>query len=591
MSKSAINTLNWAVLIISALVLTFLYLKGCSNPTKFRGKKTSGVCQNGQVRESQCDAGYSGRQFEVCQGGKWGPSDSDTCTPGGGAECTETVFAPVQNVLKSNCVSCHPGYDQYQTAKAKAGAYITRINLADNDPKQMPPAAGLSDADVAKFTAWQADGFLEVCPGGPTGPSYFHQDRDYVEQNMVRDLEGIDDNDRRFIRYIITSNKFNQRPPGTDMNEHQAGVNKTINSISRNAFVTNGVPIDQAKTIFRIDLRDYDLNRRDWDLVELRDQLNFESFTARGEQLKFLAQTQKPWMHSDNFAFIVFEANTYYALLDLPDSVGQLFLDFGVDFDRDIANGDARFLGFDDSTISIQKARLIAGFDSTFGWMWISFDTDINLQNDDRNLFLKPLLDSASGNADYVFDAAEILFLLPNKMMGFYLANAAGVRQNAAPLTVVTDDRSDITVEIKVGISCHRCHSTGLVVKTDQILSHVNRTAAEFDINDVEQVRDLYGNDPQFAVDNNLFLSALGLTGAGVIDPITFGTDQLEGTWNSTEVAALLFLTESQFLAGLNGSAEGRAEIGQLLTGGSCTFGQLIDILPVLIRDLRIGRE
>ena len=57
-------------------------------------------------------------------------------------------------------------------------------------------------------------------------------------------------------------------------------------------------------------------------------------------------------------------------------------------------------------------------------------------------------------------EAEEHIFDLPNGYKGFFLGNAAGVRQDFAPAEVVGGDRSSPSndVLIHVGLSCLRCH-------------------------------------------------------------------------------------------------------------------------------------
>jgi hypothetical protein len=60
-------------------------------------------------------------------------------------------------------------------------------------------------------------------------------------------------------------------------------------------------------------------------------------------------------------------------------------------------------------------------------------------------------------------DASEQYGTLPNGLFAFWLQNAEGVRQNAAPDFIASDGRAPGTDRrVHIGVSCIRCHSPGI---------------------------------------------------------------------------------------------------------------------------------
>lgn len=63
----------------------------------------------------------------------------------------------IKPLLEKNCTSCHAEYSDYAKFRQVAAQ-----SILDIESGIMPPAAPLSDGDIAVFLAWQAGGYLEV---------------------------------------------------------------------------------------------------------------------------------------------------------------------------------------------------------------------------------------------------------------------------------------------------------------------------------------------------------------------------------------------------------------------------------------------
>lgn len=575
-----------AVLIFA---LSFVYIRGCVGASR---KKTGGECvDEGQTRQVDCSPGETGRIFQVCKSKTWVETFNDCKN-----SCTVTAFeSNVLPLLKNKCVSCHAGFGEYATAKVKIDDFIKRTSLPPGDAQRMPkaPNAPLSADEKAVFQEWKKDGLKDACPDSAenTNP---HLDFDYVETAILLDLNKLSTADQRDARYVLTTHKSDEKANQTVLKEFERGVNKAVNSMSFGRDVVLGESIDQYKTIFRYFLRDLKLDAKDWNYVENADEVNLESFTNSGVLIKQLSGTRKAWLHADSFVLAANRADVYFLIRKLPATRDELLKQLGADFDREQDDFTALFLGFADSPISLNKPRLIVRVDSNDGEFWETFDSDQNKFNDDRNVFKKPLLKSSSGKANYIFDASESIFSLPNGLHGYYLSNAAGQRQNAAPQTVVRDTASPFSSEIQAALSCYRCHHNGYIAAEDEVRAHVDLNAAQFDLNDVDQVDALY-REPKgsFEEDNKRYNESLSRMGISPDDndPISAVGDNIRRNFSAEAVAALLFLTKEGFIAGLERSAQGRQELGSLLSGGTVTAGTLFEVLPDLLKDLRIGQN
>lgn len=521
------------------------------------------------------------------------PLPSSTPPPGG-CEGTVTFNDNLAPILAGKCVSCHPGFDKYDTAKTKIDQYIRRISLGANDPQRMPksPNPELSGDEKKIFSDWRDQGFKKDCDDDGNTQIPF-SDLGYVELAIQKDLNSLSSGDQREARYLLTTHKANEGGTPEVMKQFRNAVNKGINSLSFSRAIVLAKPIDQYKTVWRFFLRDLRLNANDWRIVEDADVINFESFTNLGLLNKFLTNTRKPFMHVDTFNFTAFQAKQYYRLRKLPSTERQLFIDIGADVVGDIRDFDAIFLGFSDSPISLQKPRLISGFEIPDGVLWITFDSLLNQNDPNRNPFNRPLVIAPSGE-NLVFDGSESIFSLQNGLLaGFFLADGQGRRVDEAPVNLVSDNISPFSPVINI-LSCSQCHNAGFIKNNDEILNHVLQNAVSFDPDDVDAVRGLYrpaGN--RLEEDSAEHVAALAKMDVSPDDkdPVNQSSDNLRRNVRAKELAAFLLLKENELLAGIAGSAALRSSIGQLLTGGDVTFEVLKQEMPTILKDLRIGQD
>lgn len=560
----------------------------------------------GSIRRESCPAGETGSKVYTCTADGW-VGTSDDCR-GSDSACNKTVFnRDVKPIIQSKCIACHQTFLDYGSAKTVAAEMARRVNLNDGDRGRMPlyPKDPLPADQKRTFNQWLADGLIQdvsdpACNTNPPPPQN-NLDLSYVETTILNDLNRQTNATTRLNRrYLVLSHKADLGLNAKALNRFLQAINKGLNGLSTAVDLFTVAAIDANQTIFRFDLRDYGLNAVKWALVENKEPLNFESFTGQGLQIKALTGTRKAWLHAENFLFTSHggqDPNVYYDILGVPVSILGLQAQLGVDFAGSQKNDiQAHFLGFFGSSISLNKNRLLVRVPSRDGYYWQTFDTN-SRQLATKNLFQFPLLADSGGVAVYTPDASEVIFTLPNKLQGYALFNAAGVRQNAAPLDVVYDNQTPFDPTITTAFSCVRCHNQGIIPAVDQIRDHVKQNGAQFLSNDVALVDALYRpgetNAATFTTDNAKYGKALTQVGVQAVDldPMSYAMDSLRKDQSLADVASLFFMTEDQFRVALNSSAVGRLALGQLLSGGTVGFVQLTAILPQLILDIRFGQD
>lgn len=521
-----------------------------------------------------------------------------TPTPPLPPECLKVTFdKDLKPLVAKACADCHAPFVDYNQAVQRIDEWVRRIDLSSEDPRRMPkkPRAELSREEKAIFLKWREDGLIKEnsdCTPVPGGSTILLKE---IEGSLLNDIKKVESSDRPFIRYLIASHKFE----GTSFSP-KASVDKALNSlVAKERAMTLASYVDQKKSIYRIDIRSFELSRNDWELIEAADRFDFVSNTDDGRTLKLLTATRKPWLHFDNFVDLVNEPRLYYEFLGIPKTQRELVDKLGVDYAQDLRNLDATLMGNNDSLLTTQKNRLVSRHDSLDGFYYQSYDILPAGVDPTKNLYAFPFLKEVGSPRTFRFDASEVLFSLVNGLMGAALYDKNGNRIEVADTNIVVDSESPVPPRpaIAAGISCHRCHANGINPIKDEIRLHVLAHADEFGVDDTERVKSLYKGQASlnaiFKVDNRLFQEALvklGIT-PGSKDPINMARDELRLNWNDQKLASFLFLPLEELRTCVNSSDEGRTRIGQILQGGSVTYDEILGVLKFLKRDCRLFDE
>jgi hypothetical protein len=198
---------------------------------------------------------------------------------------------------------------------------------------------------------------------------------------------------------------------------------------------------------------------------------------------------------------------------------------------------------------------------------------------------------------DFQENGGELIFNLDNGLQGYYVVNAAGVRQSKAPNNVVQDPRSrDGAVE--TGISCMNCHQEdGQLPKFDEVRNFALATGANAAA--IEAVLGIYATQAElkdaFDRDQNLYRTARAALGINKVGSSTMHTldDTHLGLIDINGAAAAVGLTVDDFKRALDASPQ--AFPPEVVTlrgqGGAVQRDSFEAILPDLVLALGLGRQ
>jgi hypothetical protein len=186
------------------------------------------------------------------------------------------------------------------------------------------------------------------------------------------------------LRATSLSHLANAGLAAEQIQSYRHGLSKLVNSLSWGNCVVVPKPIDPAKTIFRIDLRDFQWNEKVWAAIV---SANPYGVVADTKEVKFCSDAthcKLPFVRADWFVAAASRPPLYHEVLQLPASDRALEKMLRVDVAENIRQERVARAGFNSSGVS-RNNRLIERHESGGVVYWKSYDFAGNTEK--RNLF------------------------------------------------------------------------------------------------------------------------------------------------------------------------------------------------------------
>jgi serine/threonine-protein kinase len=397
------------------------------------------------------------------------------------------LAAAAKAVLEKTCARCHGGgqseggfgfvLDVKQLLDRKkviaGGAVKSRlfkkVQLGEMPPEDEKPRP--TPEEVAALKAW-------IDAGAPAFPEA-NVTRGFLPEKAalvaVRDhLRGLSAEDQPFQRYFIICHLHNNPAVSEeDLRWQRAALAKAVNSLSWKPRIVVPKALDKDETVFAVDLRDLDWDRRRvWEEVSKHYPYGLKHDGQRDDEVRAVAAevyrltgSDLPALRADWFVASATRPPLYHTILELPDTDAKLEQLLRVDVKDNFLRDKLARAGFAKSGVSSQN-RLIERHEAAYGAYWKSFDFRTN--DGTGNLFRFPLGPAFKDNpfADQAFAHAggELIFHLPNGLQGYLLVDDKGKRIDEGPTDVVSDtNKTSGTVVIVNGLSCMACHKHGMI--------------------------------------------------------------------------------------------------------------------------------
>ena len=502
------------------------------------------------------------------------------------------IVLDVQKMIESGGVK-----DYLIPGNADKSYMFQRVRDGEMPPDSKKVTSRPTDDDIKLLKEWIVAGAPAVASAADIAKRTFITPADMLDL-MDKDLTAMRrDKDRLNTRYFILTNLYNAGVPDDQLDIYRVGLSMLVNSLSYHADITPPHPIDDARTIYRIDLRDYDWTPDTWNLILTNYPYGIKRAETAAQDVYTQTGSDMPYVHADWFVFNASRPPLYYDLLKIPATVQELEATLHVNVTANIDN--EKFVAraaFNGSGVS-QNNRLLERhpLGTTKGAYYRSRDFASSVGK--KNLFAHPL--------DFVEDGGEIIFSLPNGLQAYMLVKGTGERIEKGPVNIVFDKTSRNDPQVINGVSCMSCHDQGMIPKVDQVRPYLEKNKNVFDQDTRDTILALYKPKEEFSEflrkDGERFRSAAHEAGVPLLDngklkspqPIREFAFFFEGEVGPAQAAAELGLKEDDFLKLLEDNPTLAGEEGGLGTlrvaGGTVKREAFDDKFADLVKAAGVG--
>jgi mono/diheme cytochrome c family protein len=225
---------------------------------------------------------------------------------------TPEVAKQAEGVLKTHCFRCHgldgraEGGFNYVLDRAKLVERKKVVPGKPDDSKiikkiqdgSMPP----EDDNGVSLEAFPAEARAALVKWIMADALDFNPPvakRDFITPEAVlvamRDnLNKLGDFDRQFARYFTLTHLYNAGLPDNQLETYRLALSKLVNSLSWGRKVVPPQAVDAARTIYRIDLRDYKWDEKIWNLIAGRNPYGVTYDTTAAKSTYGMTKTVQP---------------------------------------------------------------------------------------------------------------------------------------------------------------------------------------------------------------------------------------------------------------------------------------------------------
>jgi hypothetical protein len=450
----------------------------------------------------------------------------------------ESISEKVKVIFQNNCFVCHnaqkpkggldlENFDQVNTKYAELFDFsnpensilyqqITGVDPAMPQGKNAKP---LSKNETDLVLEWIKTGAKGVKENELTTNESDEQSLDeYAYAQIAEFLTSVPKAQQRQYRFLSLL-PYSSTLSSGEMDELAAGLNKYVNSISLAPQLFKLKSIGEVPGLFAFRLPEMGRDAVFWQsLINLNYPypINLGSNTSY-VTAKLLTKENQPLLRADWFVHTTSQGENYYNIMKIPKTLLELESSLGVNVIANVASGEAMRAGFANSGVS-QHNRVIERHELSqySGYYWRSFDFASSERK--QNIFANPRLGSDPSIEQLgAFDSAcgEMIWSLPNGMQAYMLTDGSGKRIDKGPTDIVQDDQRRDAGVINA-ISCMSCHSEGIKIKADEVLSFY-QDIPQISANGMDQLKTIYvGNDiiqPTLKKDQENFLRGLNQLG------------------------------------------------------------------------------
>ncbi len=485
---------------------------------------------------------------------------------GSSAYAQQNVAQQAYAIFQQSCLGCHGEHGPFKEALVidsaagliQSGAVVpgtpivselyTRL-LEKDDAKRMPlNQPQLSPEAILTIGNW----ILAGAPSWDVSHDVSFITTDAMLTAIQEHLSDLDAFNQPYARYFTTTHLYNAGEGPETLRAAEVALSKLVNSLSWGFTIIKPKPIDPQRTIFYIDLRDYEWDlRAAWTQVEdaYPYRIDFDAATQASLQRKLTELQQGtgsevPFVQADWFLATASLPPLYHDILGLPETERELERDLGIDVARNLQRAPGISVwraGTNDSGVSNHN-RVVERHTFRYGAYWKSHDFAGSAGA--QNIFTHPL--------SFERDGGEVVFNLPNGLQAYYIADGQGNRIDVAPTAIVSNPAAKDPA-VRNGLSCIGCHTEGMKTFEDGVRAVIEETARP--AYDRDHALRLYVEqsvmDVLVQADTERYEVALDRTGgvSGGIEPVHLFHEAFQEPLTASYAAASIGLEEAIFVS------------------------------------------
>lgn len=509
-----------------------------------------------------------------------------------------TPKSAVAKVFQRHCLPCHGakgsadgGFDYAGDLARLASSPLVVAGQPDQSRLlqrikngDMPPAGAKeqpSPAEIQMVADWIQNGAQAEDPLGRLLSSAEVQR--YIDEDFAR----LGVNEQRDALYVDLSHLY-AGAAATNVDAARQALPKLINTLSRQAALVTAVAINPEATIYRVPTASLG-----WPSAAVEQLLAKNPFPLRGEDLALgrggnqvvatktsfdesreprvpeaeapspatlpAAMPKPRYVRLDWLVKVASRPPFYYTLLEIPLQMNLLEVQLGIDTAHNLRQGRALRAGFANSQVASEH-RVLERHAAKDGGYWRSFEFLNTVGN--RNVFENPFgpgsVFAERTSKRFAADGHEVIFALPNGLLGFAVFDTAGNRLDNAPTGQNDGVRENASVP--VGVACMFCHKSGLIDKQDQVRASFELFPEASAPGERELLQSLYGAPEIFssaiASDSRRYrdtLTKMGIDPSGD-EPIAALAQRYNEPLSRQQAAAYLGLSADELLAKVKAS-------------------------------------
>lgn len=276
------------------------------------------------------------------------------------------------------------------------------------------------------------------------------------------------------VRFLSIAHLHNGCVGFETLKAYRQAIAKLVNSLSWKPGLVPLPPVDDAATLFRIDLDDLGWLPEHWERIMRSGSDPLGLTPPLPVEVRLPFATTIPIARADWFADTVLRAPLYYEVLGLPGTGPEIQKVLQVDQAQLLRNGGILRGAAKPSQFSVLPS-LVERFATRTGGLWTGYHAIARDNSFDPSLAAdKPLEDAIPHHA------SRTMFTLPNGLPAFYIVGQRGDRLDAVPPDIArrwVNGRSGL----RAGLDCMACHGSGPVERDSHLFPRPMADAAKVD--------------------------------------------------------------------------------------------------------------